>query len=136
MRGNDEQQGNVFRYINLDDRIPQEHPLRRIRHMTDTTLRQMSLQFEALYAGNGRPSIAPERLLRALLLQILFAIRGEARLMEQLNYNLLFRWFVGLNPTMRCGMPPCSARTAIACWGARSPSASWKRCCSRRRSSC
>jgi transposase len=98
MRGNDEQQGNVFSYINPEDRIPQDHPLRRIRQMTDTALRQMSAYFEALYAGNGRPSIPPERRLRALLLQILFAIRGEALLMEQLNYNLLFRWFVGLNP--------------------------------------
>ena len=98
MRGNDEQQGNVFSYINPEDRIPQDHPLRRIRQMTDTALRQMSLHFAALYARQGRPSIPPERLLRALLLQILYAIRGEALLMEQLNYNLLFRWFVGLNP--------------------------------------
>ena len=98
MRGNDEQQGNVFSYINPEDRIPQEHPLRRIRQMTDTALRQMAHDFAPLYAAMGRPSIPPERLLRAMLLQFLYAIRGEALLMEQLNYNLLFRWFVGLNP--------------------------------------
>jgi transposase len=98
MRGNDEQQANVFSYINPEDRIPQDHPLRRIRHMTDTALREISRHFVPLYASQGRPSIPPERLLRALLLQILYAIRSEALLMEQLNYNLLFRWFVGLNP--------------------------------------
>ena len=98
MRGNDEQQGNVFSYINPEDRIPQDHPLRRMRQMTDTALRAMTGDFAPLYAALGRPSIPPERLLRALLLQILYAIRGEALLMEQLNYNLLFRWFVGLNP--------------------------------------
>jgi transposase len=98
MRGNDEQQTTVFSYINPEERIPQEHPLRRIRQMTDTALGQMSPHFAALYARQGRPSIPPERLLRALLLQILYSIRGEALLMEQINYNLLFRWFVGLNP--------------------------------------
>ena len=98
MRGNDEQQGNVFSYINPEDRIPQEHPLRRIRLMTDTALRQMAQDFAPLYAAMGRPSIPPERLLRAMLLQFLYATRSEALLMEQLNYNLLFRWFVGLNP--------------------------------------
>jgi len=98
MRGNDEQPGVVFSYINPDERIPQNHPLRRIRQMTDTALHQMSPHFEALYARDGRPSIPPERLLRAMLLQILYSIRGEALLMEQINYNLLFRWFVGLNP--------------------------------------
>jgi transposase len=98
MRGNDEQQGAVFSYINPEERIPADHPLRRIRAMVDTGLQGMSLHFEALYAGRGRPSIAPEKLLRALLLQILYALRSERQLMEQMNYNLLFRWFVGLNP--------------------------------------
>jgi transposase len=98
MRGNDEQQGAVFSYINPEERIPADHPLRRIRAMVDTALQQMSAHFEALYARRGRPSIAPEKLLRALLLQILYALRSERQLMEQMNYNLLFRWFVGLNP--------------------------------------
>ena len=82
MRGNDEQQGTVFSYINLEDRIPQDHPLRRIRQMTDTALRQMSPHFDALYARHGRPSIPPERLLRGLLLQMLLSLRSEALLME------------------------------------------------------
>lgn len=98
MRGEDEQQTVVFSYINIEDRIPQEHPLRRIRQMSDRALHELWAHFEALYSHMGRPSIAPERLLRALLLQVLYSIRSEGQLMEQLDYNLLFRWFVGLNP--------------------------------------
>ena len=98
MRGNDEQQGVVFSYINPEDRIPADHPLRQIRAMVDRALRELWSHFEALYAHVGRPSIPPERLLRALLLQILYSIRSEAQLMEQIDYNLLYRWFVGLNP--------------------------------------
>src|SRR2546428_12631573 len=98
MRGPDETQGEVFSYVPLEDRIPRDHPLRRIRPMVDRGLQEMWSHFEALYAGRGRPSIAPERLLRALLLQALYSIRSETQLMEQLDYNLLYRWFVGLNP--------------------------------------
>ena len=98
MRGDDEQQGGVFSYINPEDRIPQDHPLRAIRAMVDRGLKERWAHFEALYARRGRPSIAPERLLRALLLQILYGLRSERQLMERLNYDLLFRWFVGLNP--------------------------------------
>jgi len=98
MRGNDEQQGAVFSYLNPEERIPSDHPLRSIRAMLDRALRELSLHFEALYARRGRPSIPPEKLLRALLLQILYALRSERQLMEQMNYNLLYRWFVGLNP--------------------------------------
>jgi transposase len=98
MRGPDEKQGEVFSYIPLENRIPREHPLRRIRPMVDRGLQEMWSHFEALYARRGRPSIAPERLLRALLLQALYSIRSETQLMEQLDYNLLYRWFVGLNP--------------------------------------
>ena len=98
MRGNDEQQGNVFSYVNPEDRIPQDHPLRRIRRMTDAALQRLSPHFDALYSHLGRPGIPAERLLRALLLQMLYSIRSEALLMEQIDYNLLFRWFVGLNP--------------------------------------
>jgi transposase len=96
MRGNDEQQGAVFSYVNAEQRIAAEHPLRRIRAMTDAALRELSGEFDGLYAAGGRPSIAPERLLRALLLQVLYARRSERLLMEEMNYNLLFRWFVGL----------------------------------------
>src|SRR5229473_725339 len=97
MRGPDEKQGEVFSYVPLEDRIPRDHPLRRIRPMVDRGLQEMWSHFEALYARRGRPSIAPERLLRALLLQALYSIRSETQLMEQLDYNLLYRWFVGLN---------------------------------------
>ena len=98
MRGPDEKQSEVFSYVPLEQRIPRDHPLRRIRPMVDRGLEEMWSHFEALYARRGRPSIAPERLLRALLLQALYSIRSETQLMEQLDYNLLYRWFVGLNP--------------------------------------
>src|SRR5687768_5038129 len=96
MRGADEQPGSMFSYISLEERVPQDHPLRAIRHITDRALERLSPRFGTLYVKFGRPSIPPERLLRALLLQALFTIRSERQLMEQLDYNLLFRWFVGL----------------------------------------
>jgi transposase len=97
MRGDDEQQLDVFSYVSPEQLIPQEHPLRPIRAMADGALRELQRKFGKLYAKTGRPSIAPEKLLRALLLQVLYTVRSERMLMEQLNYNLLFRWFVGLN---------------------------------------
>lgn len=96
MRGNDEQQSAVFSYVNAEQRIAADHPLRRIRTITDAALRELSAEFDQLYAAGGRPSIAPERLLRALLLQVLYSRRSERLLMEEMDYNLLFRWFVGL----------------------------------------
>jgi transposase len=97
MRGHDEHQDGVFSYIAPEERIPQDHPLRAIRNLVDPILKEMSPQFAKLYATHGRPSIPPERLLRALLLQIFYSIRSERLLMEQLDYNLLFRWFVGMS---------------------------------------
>src|SRR3989475_1780238 len=97
MRGKDEQQLDVFSYISREQRVPQDHPLRSLRAMADEALQQLQPRFNRLYAKTGRPSIAPEKLLRALLLQALYSIRSERMLMEQLEYNLLFRWFVGLN---------------------------------------
>src|SRR6266705_2223346 len=97
MRGHDEQQGGMFSYISPEKRVPQDHPLRRIRGMTDAALQAMSPLFAQLYSRIGRPSIAPEKLLRALLLQAFYSVRSERLLMEQLDYNLLFRWFVGMN---------------------------------------
>ncbi len=97
MRGEDAQQGAIFSYLSPEQRVPADHPLRPIRRMTDGILAKMSPLFEALYSHTGRPSIAPEKLLRALLLQVLYSVRSERLLMEQLDYNLLFRWFVGLN---------------------------------------
>ena len=96
MRGDEKQQVAMFSYINLEQRVPPEHPLRAIRQMVDQALRDLSLHFEALYARGGRPSIPPEQLLRALLLQVLYGMRSERQLMEQVDYNLLYRWFVGL----------------------------------------
>ena len=97
MRGNDIQQDAMFSYLSPEQRVPADHPLRPIRQMVDTVLKRLSPRFEAMYAERGRPSIPPEKLLRALLLQCLYSVRSERMLMEQLNYNLLFRWFVGLN---------------------------------------
>lgn len=96
MRGADEQPGSMFSYVSLEERVPQDHPLRAIRRITDRALERLSPRFGTLYVKFGRPSIPPERLLRALLLQALYTIRSERQLMEQLDYNLLFRWFVGL----------------------------------------
>jgi transposase len=97
MRGDDQQlQPGMFSYVALEDRIPKDHPLRAIRALAEQVLRGMSKQFDGLYSEVGRPSIPPERLLRALLLQVFYSIRSENLLMEQLDYNLLFRWFVGL----------------------------------------
>src|SRR5712691_2309149 len=97
MRGDDRQQSSMFSYVAPEARVPKDHPLRAIRSMTDQVLRELSPQFAKLYAPVGRPSVPPEKLLRALLLQALYTVRSERLLMEQLQYNLLFRWFVGLS---------------------------------------
>jgi transposase len=97
MRGNDDQQQTgMFSYVALEERIPASHPLRGVRQLTDQVLQEMSGAFDGLYSKIGRPSIPPERLFRALLLQVFYSVRSERLLMEQLDYNLLFRWFVGL----------------------------------------
>jgi transposase len=97
MRGADQRRDGLFSYVRMDARIPQQHPLRSIRRIVDEALDTLDERFDALYADNGRPSIPPEQLLRALLLQAFYTIRSERQLMEQLDYNLLFRWFVGLS---------------------------------------
>ena len=96
MRGDDQQQSGMFSYVSLEERVPQDHPLRAIRKGVDEVLRSMAKDFDGMYAKTGRPSVPPERLLRAVLLQIFYTVRSERLLMEQMNYNLLFRWFVGL----------------------------------------
>ncbi len=96
MRGDERLQDGMFSYISLERRVPQDHPLRAIRELTDDVLRSLSAEFDALYSDQGRPSIAPEYVLRALLLQVFFSVRSERQLVEQIDYNLLFRWFVGL----------------------------------------
>src|SRR4029077_11891188 len=96
MRGRDDRSEGFFSYIRLEDRIPSDHPLRPIRALADEALGSLNERFEDLYSPMGRPSIAPEILLRATLLQAFFSVRSERLLMEQIDYNLLFRWFVGL----------------------------------------
>jgi transposase len=97
MRGSDQQQSHVFSYISPEQRVRSDHPLRPIRAMVDEILKQLSPQFHGMYAKVGRPSIPPEQLLRAQLLQMFYSVRSERLLMEEMDYNILFRWFVGLN---------------------------------------
>ena len=97
MRGTDHQQSHMFSYLSPEARVRMDHPLRAIRRMVDEVLRALSPRFDGMYASEGRPSIAPEKLLRAQLLQMLYSIRSERLLMEEIDYNMLFRWFVGLN---------------------------------------
>jgi transposase len=97
MRGTDQQQSHVFSYLSPEQRVRRDHPLRPIRAMVDEVLRQLSPQFDTMYAKVGRPSIPPEQLLRAQLLQMLYSVRSERLLMEEMDYNILFRWFVGLH---------------------------------------
>ena len=96
MRGTDETSGSLFSYVDLEERIPPRHHLRKIRQVVNEALASLDAEFEAFYTDFGRPSIPPERLIRASLLQILFSVRSERQLMEQMDYNLMFRWFVGL----------------------------------------
>ena len=98
MRGAFVDQGRLFSYISPEARVPTNHPLRQIRELVRDVLRELSRSLERLYASEGRPSIPPEQLLSALLLQVFYSIRSERQLMEQLDYNLLYRWFVGLSP--------------------------------------
>src|SRR6266545_8429801 len=97
MRGDDPRHDGMFSYITPEARVRPDHPLRPIRRMTDAALAQLSPRFDRLYSTMGRPSIPPEKLLRALLLQMLYSIRSERLLMEELDYNILYRWFVGLS---------------------------------------
>lgn len=138
MRGTDEAIGSLFSYVDLEERVSPRHPLRKIRQVVNDALASLDAEFEALYTDFGRPSIPPERLIRASLLQILFSVRSERQLMGQMDYNLMFRWFVGLgidDPVWgderpgidpvdqfsperakpRAGGRPCSPRTATGC---------------------
>lgn len=105
MRGSDTRQEGLFSYLSPDQRVPKSHPLRPIRKMVDQSLEELSPKFSEIYSPMGRPSIAPEKLLRALLLQVLYSVRSERMLMEQLGYNLLFRWFVGLSMDEKVWVP-------------------------------
>jgi len=96
MRGSDQQSGRLFSYVDIEARVPREHPLRLIREIVSEALGALDSKFEQLYANEGRPGIPPERLLRASLLQLFYSIRSERQLMERIDFDLLFRWFVGL----------------------------------------
>ncbi len=134
MRGSDTRSGELFSYVDLEQRVPAKHPLRKIRQLVNDVLVNLDPEFAKLYSAFGRESIPPERLLRALLLQALFTIRSERELMEQLDYNLLFRWFGGSASTTRYGCRPCSRRTGTGCWTPMWPPSSWRNCWRTKRS--
>jgi transposase len=123
MRGQQERTGPLFSYVSSEDRIPKGHPLRQVRRLADQALDRLNPTFCRLYPEGGRPSIPPEQLLLALMLQAIYGIRSERMLIEQLDYNLLFRWFVGLAPDdpvwhqTTYGLRPTSStpRTATGC---------------------
>src|SRR5262245_40125540 len=97
MRGDDRQQADMYSYLSPEERVRESHPLRKIRAMADEALKNMSERFDGMYAKTGRPSIPPEKLLRAQLIQMLYSIRSERLLMEEIDYSMLFRWFIGMN---------------------------------------
>ena len=138
MRGTDEASGSLFSYVDLEERIPARHPLRKVRQIVNDALASLDAEFDRLYSAEGRPSIAPERLIRASLIQILFSIRSERQLMEQMQYNLLFRWFVGLGIDDPVWVPTVftknrdrllSTRCRASSWARSSPIGTWHRCC-------
>jgi len=113
MRGEDERSGSLFSYVDLEARVGQNHPLRAIRAIVNEALAALAGEFSALYSPIGRPSIPPEKLLRAMLLQAFYSIRSERQLMERLEFALLFRWFVGIASMTRLGITRFSRRTGI-----------------------
>ncbi len=120
MRGGDNRTGELFSYVDLEARVRRDHPLRAIRAIVNEALVALEREFAALYSPIGRPSIPPEKLLRAMLLQAFYSIRSERLLMERLEYDLLFRWFVDIGSMTRHGTIRCSRRTATGCWKATS----------------
>jgi transposase len=129
MRGSDAKSGSLFSYVDLEKRVPRQHPLRVIRSIVDEVLLSLDGAFAKLYEGTGRQSIAPERLLRASLLQAFYSVRSERQLMEQIDYNLLFRWFVGLGIDDASGTTRRSRRTATGCSMPMWRPSSWRPCC-------
>jgi transposase len=124
----DNRTGGLFSYVALEARVRRDHPLRAIRTIGNEALLALEREFAALYSPIGRPSIPPEKLLCAMLLQAFYSMRSERLLMERLEYDLLFRWFVGIGVTTQPGTIRCSRRTATGCWKATSRPSSW-RCC-------
>ena len=127
MRGMDKRSGSLFSYVDLETRVPKHHPRRAIREIVSWALLDLSADFAAMYAPLGRPSIPPEKLLRASLLQAFYTVRSERQLMERLEFDLLFRWFVGLGIDDAVWDTPCSQRTGTAYLKARSRPSSWLR---------
>ena len=130
MRGAQDLQNPMFFVANTEERLPKDHPLRAIKRQADEVLKAMSRDFEAAYSETGRPSIPPEALLKAMLLQALYSIPSERRLVDALNWNLLYRWFCDLDPDERVGTPPSSPRIGNASSGTgwcRSFSSAWWR---------
>lgn len=116
MRGRDRRGGELFSYVGIETRLRSDHPLRAVRWLVDEALEVLNPAFAAIYVeGTGRPSIPPERLLRAMLLQAFYSARSERQLLERLEFDLLFRWFVGLRRMSLPGMPRHSRRTATVC---------------------
>ena len=126
MRGNDQQQGYVFSYISPEQRVRKDHPLRPIRTMVDQVLKELSPEFNKMYSKVGRPSIPPEQLLRALLLQMLYSVRSERLLVEEIDYNILFRWFVGLNLDDAVWDLTVFTKNRDRCWRPKWPGTFWR----------
>ena len=126
MRGEDRQQSHMFSYLSPEARVRKDHPLRAIRTMMDEILSQLSRRFDSMYASVGRPSIAPEKLLRAQVLQMLYSIRSERLLMEEMDYNLLFRWFVGLNADDEVWDATTFTKNVTVCWRPTWPKSFWR----------
>ena len=118
--GSDERSGSLFSYVDLEARVRRDHPLRTIREIVNGALGDLSKDFTKIYTDFGRPSISPERLLRAMLLQAFYGVRSERQLMERLEFDLLFRWFVGLGVDDPVWITRPSRRTATGCWKGRS----------------
>jgi len=129
MRGSDERTGELFSYVDLEKRVPAKHPLRLVRRVVNEVLAALDGDFSKAYADSGRPSIAPERLLRALLLQAFYTIRSERQLMEQLDYNCSIAGSSGLALMSRCGCRRYSRRTAIGCLRPTWRGSSWPNSC-------
>lgn len=128
MRGPDIHQETLFSTVSPEQRVPKDHPLCPIREMVNEALAKLDSDFNALYAEGGKPSIDPEKLLRAQLLKAFYTIRSDRQLMEQMDYNLLLRWFVGFSMDARSGTIRPSARTGTGCWKARSRTGFLPRC--------
>jgi len=132
MRGRRDQQTTMLAFVDLEERVPRKHPLRVVKQFADRALRELSPVFDQMYAAGGRPSIPPERLLKASLLIALYSIRSETAFCEELDYQLLYRWFLDMGILEPGFDPRCSPRTVGGCSSTMLPSASSTKSCARR----